>query len=44
MNILTQLFDDTVTDDDLWDMATEIFAAMLIGMVLAVALYVVVTL
>lgn len=44
MNILTQLFDDTVTDDDLLDMATEIFAAMLIGMVLAVALYVVVTL
>lgn len=42
-NFIT-IFDDTVTDDDLWDLATELFAAMLIGMVLALAIYVVVTL
>lgn len=40
MNILSQLFNDTVTDEDLWDLGTESFAAMLIGMMLAVAIYV----
>ena len=42
MNILTQFFDDTVTDDDLWDLPTQSFAAALIGVLLALALYVVV--
>jgi hypothetical protein len=44
MNILTQFFDDTVTDDDFWNIGTEVFIASLIGMLLALALYVVVTL
>lgn len=44
MHILTQFIDDTVTDEDLWDMATEMFAAVLIGMVLSLAIYLAVTL
>lgn len=44
MNILTQFIDDTVTDEDLWDTATGMFAATLIGMVLSLAIYVAVTL
>ena len=44
MNILTQFFDDTVTDDDLWNIGTEVFIASLIGMLLALAIYVVATL
>ena len=39
-NFIT-FFDCTVTDDDLWDLGTEVFIASLIGMLLALAIYVV---
>lgn len=39
-----EIFDDRVTDNDLWNLGTEVFVAMIVGMLLAVSIYVVVTL
>ena len=39
-----EIFDDIVTDNDLWNLGTEVFVAMIVGMLLAISIYVVVTL
>lgn len=39
-----EIFDDRVTDNDLWNLGTEVFVAMIVGMLLAISIYVVVTL
>ena len=42
MKNFSTIFDYTVTDDDLWDLPTQSFAAVLIGVLLSAAVYVVV--
>ena len=41
MKNFNTIFDYTVTDDDLWDLGTEVFATILIGTLLSLAIFVV---
>lgn len=41
MKNFSTIFDCTVTDDDLWDLGTQVFATLLIGSLLSLAIYVV---
>lgn len=41
MKNFSTIFDCTVTDDDLWDLGTDVFVTILIGTLLSLAIYVV---